>query len=101
MRPKFLYRMMAEIAAEKAAMRKPGDPVEYKDISAPGYDVRMPARDSGVIITHVPEADEWCREQCRSAWGRAIDRGPGRDGCVPVYRFASGFEAFWFGFRFR
>lgn len=97
-------RKPSNLAAIKASMntpRKPGDPVDFDAVPKPRYDVRMPARDPGVIITHVPKADEWCRDQCKGTWGRAIDRGPGRDGCVPVYRFTSWIEAFWFGVRFR
>lgn len=92
---------MAEIAADKAAACKPGDPVDYHEIVGPRYDVQMPARDPGIIITHDVEADEWCRDQCRGTWARAIERGDGREGCIPVYRFIDKDDAFWFKVRFR
>ncbi len=93
-KPRYLDRLKAEIDAA----RKPGDPLPAADIPKPHYDVRMPARDAGIIITHVPEADEWCRDQCKSPWGRAIDRGLGRDEQVPVYRFTCKTEAAVFRF---
>lgn len=95
-KPNYLERLKAEMSAA----RKPGDPVPFADIPEQRYDVRMPAREPGIIITHVPEADEWCRDQCQSPWGRAIDRGRTRDEQVPVYRFTDQDEAFWFKVRF-
>lgn len=91
---------LAAIKANNTPPRNPGDPVDFDDVPKPRYDVRMPARDPGVIITHDVEADAWCRDQCKATWGRAIDRGPGREGCVPVYRFTCKTEACAFRLAF-
>ena len=95
-KPSFL----ALLQAKRSANRKPGSPMPFDDIPEPCFDVRMPARDLAVIITHDDAADAWCRSQCKSAWGRAIYRGHARDRQVPVYRFVDQIEAFWFKMRF-